>query len=100
MPTELGKLINMKVLAVEHNQLTGTLPFTHVTWFGRTSLPLAKKDFRLALAGSIPTEFGELINLNFLSLCINYLTGTPLIAHLNLFCTQVYRLLEKRPHSR
>jgi hypothetical protein len=33
----------MSFLAVEHNQLTGTLPFTHSTWFGRTSLPLQSR---------------------------------------------------------
>jgi hypothetical protein len=42
-----------------------------------TSLPLALKTSSFALAGSIPTEFGELINLTTLRLQFNKLSGTP-----------------------
>ncbi len=77
MPTEFGKLLNMEDLYLDDNKLTGTLPFAHVDWFGSTSLPLAEKEHPLALAGSIPTEFGNLINLTNLSLWSNKLTGAP-----------------------
>jgi hypothetical protein len=36
-----------------------------------------KKDLALALAGSIPTEVGKLINMQKLYLYENQLTGTP-----------------------
>ncbi len=77
IPTQFGKLINMKHLYLDHNQLTGTHPFAHVTWFGSASLPLALKTSSFALAGSIPTELGELINLTYLRLQRNNVTGTP-----------------------
>ena len=77
IPTEFGRVINMKVLFLSSNQLTGTPPFAHLTWCGSTSLPLAYKPSSYALAGSIPTEFGELINLTDLDLSDNKLSGTP-----------------------
>ncbi len=78
IPTEFGRLINMQELYLTYNQLSGTHPFAHFTWCGSTSLPLALKTSSFALAGSIPTEFGELINLTYLDLQGNGLSGTPL----------------------
>ena len=54
--------------------------FAHVAVW-HTSLPLSEKDLPLALAGSIPTEFGELINLTDLYLSENNLTGKHPFAH-------------------
>jgi hypothetical protein len=59
----------------------GTHPFAHVTWCGCTSLPLALKTSSFALAGSIPTQFGKLINMEFLHLNHNQLMGTHPFAH-------------------
>jgi hypothetical protein len=53
-----------------------------------TSLPLAEKDLPLALAGSIPTEFGELMNLQTLHLAYNILTGMPPFAHFTLLAIE------------
>jgi hypothetical protein len=68
-------------LELQNNQLTGTPPFAHFTWFGSTSLPLALPTSSFALAGSIPTEFGKLINMKELDFYSNQLTGTPPFAH-------------------
>jgi hypothetical protein len=75
--------------------------FAQFTWCG-TSLPLALKTSSFALAGSIPTELGELINLNGLSLGDNELSGAPSFAHFTWvgMGVRVYYLLFKRPHFR
>jgi hypothetical protein len=51
-----------------------------------------------ALAGSIPTEFGKLINMKTLTLHENKLSGTA--ALLILPGAVVYDLLSKRPQLR
>ncbi len=60
---------------------------------------LLKKTFHL-LAGSIPTEFGELINLTELYLHFNSLTGAPPFARFTLVCIRVYHLLKNTFHLR
>jgi hypothetical protein len=90
IPTEFGELINLNELWLQSNKLNGTPPFAHFTLFcTQIVYHLLKKTFHLcwqahqhagssfALAGSIPTEFGELINLTDLRLFSNNLTGTP-----------------------
>jgi hypothetical protein len=67
----------MKELYLSFNQLSGTPPFAHFAWCGSTSLQLALQTSSFALAGSIPTEFGKLINLTCLGPSINKLSGTP-----------------------
>ena len=75
----------MQTLLLYNNQLMGTPPFAHFTSFGSTSLPLALKTSLFALAGSIPTELGELINLTDLYLNNNNLSGTAPFAHVAWF---------------
>ena len=82
----------MKELSLRDNKLTGTRPFAHVPWCGSTSLPLALKTSSFALAGSIPTELGELINLTNLDLERNKLTGTPSLLILHGVVVRVYHL--------
>ena len=67
--------------------------FAHFTWCGSTSLPLALKTSSFALAGSIPTEFGKLINLIDLRLSNNNLTGTPRLLISPGVVVRVYHLL-------
>ncbi len=98
--TELGKLIKMWDLSLSNNQLTGTPPFAHFHRFGSTSLPLAFTTSSFALAGSIPTEFGKLINVETLWLSDNKLRGTPPFAHVAWLVVRVYHFLYKRPHWR
>jgi hypothetical protein len=69
--------------------------FAHLTWCGSTSLPLALKKPSFALAGSIPTEFGELINLSNLHLEENKLSGTPSLLILHGVVVRVYHLLQQ-----
>ncbi len=57
------------------------------------SLPLAFKTFSSALAGSIPTEFGELINLTDLDLSDNEMSGTPSLLILPGVVVRVYHLV-------
>ncbi len=83
----------MHKLDLSGNELSGTLPFAHIAWCGSTSLPLAEKDLPFALAGSIPTEFGELINLAYLGLEVNELSGTPSLLILLGVVVLVYHLL-------
>jgi hypothetical protein len=75
----------MQTLYLYNNQLTGTPPFAHFTWFGSTSLSLGLKTSSCALAGSIPTEFGKLTNMRNLWLNTNNLSGTPPFAHVDWF---------------
>jgi hypothetical protein len=87
----LGKLINMNELWLHTNNLTGTSPVAHFTLFfypSTTLQPPAENNLPLSLAGSIPTEFGQLINMQYLSLGNNQLIGTPPFAHLTQFCTR------------
>jgi hypothetical protein len=65
----------------------------HFSWFGSTSLPLALTTSSFALAGSIPTEFGGLINLTGLDLRVNKLSGTPSLLILPGVVVQAYHLL-------
>jgi hypothetical protein len=48
---------------------------------------IAEEDLPLALAGSIPTEFGKLIDLEKLWLYENQLTGKRPFANFPMFCT-------------
>jgi hypothetical protein len=77
IPTEFGELINLKFLALASNELAGTTAFAHFALFGTQVYHLLKNDLPLALAGSIPTEFGKLINLIDLALFENTLTCKP-----------------------
>ncbi len=90
IPTEFGKLINMKQLRLGSDQLSGTPPFAHIAWCGSKSLPLALKASSCALAGSIPTEFGKLINMISLRLEDNKLSGTPSLPILPGLVVRVY----------
>jgi hypothetical protein len=99
IPTELGKLVNVRSLYLSNNQLNGTPPFAHFTLFCIRVYHLLK-DLPRALAGSIPTEFGKLINMQNLTLDDNQLTGTPPFAHFTLLCTRFYHLLNKTFHLR
>ncbi len=57
------------------------------------------KTSSFALAGSIPTEFGELINLTYLGLGDNKLSGTPSLLILPSVVVRVYHFAE-RPVAR
>ena len=101
IPTELGRLSELKRLALSRNQLTGTLPtwlgdLTHLEeltlWGNRLSGPIPSSLGSLSnlqelylsqnrLTGSIPASLGDLTNLRELSLWRNKLTG-PLPAEL------------------
>ena len=69
IPVELGQLVNLEVLDLRNNRLTGALwyvPSYHTTnWL----LSLA------SIPGNIPVELGQLVNLNELNLRSNKLTG-------------------------
>ncbi len=58
-------------------QLDLYAPVCSLRLVGYTSPPFAFKTSSFALAGSIPTEFGELINLTDLRLHNIKLSGTP-----------------------
>jgi hypothetical protein len=65
-----------------------------------TSPPNAEVHLSLALAGSIPTELGELVNLTNLRLGINELTGTHPFVDAAWFGTTSLPLAEKTFHLR
>jgi hypothetical protein len=71
--------------------VTGTPRFAHFACVVHES-PCAENN-SFALAGSIPTEFGKLMNLQTLDLSDNGLTGTHPFAYSALFGTRVYHLL-------
>eukprot|EP00978_Attheya_sp_CCMP212_P016812 scaffold44411_cov45-Attheya_sp.AAC.1 len=69
IPTEIGLLSNLEVLSLPSNALTGTIP----SELGQISnLNLHSN----ALNGTIPSELGQISNLQGLSLFANALTGT------------------------
>jgi hypothetical protein len=91
IPTEFGELINLTYLDLEGNRLSG-MPalLTYLVW--STSRTPALKTSSFALAGSIPTEFGELIKLTYLNLDLNKLSGTPFLFILPGVVVRVYHL--------
>lgn len=83
IPTEIGNLLNMKVLELNNNIMTGTLP----TQLGQlTKLEQLKLNSNV-FAGSIPTEIESMKSLSTIDLRGNALTGPipseiGLMAHL------------------
>ena len=71
IPTELGKLSNLELLALSSNRLTGEIP-TELGSLSNLEL-LALSSNRLT--GEMPTELGNLSNLELLALESNRLTG-------------------------
>ncbi len=88
IPREIGQLVNIVVLNRNYDRLLGTFLANVTVWLhvmSRSLLLALHTSFtnvldqrpRLQIAGSIPTEVGELINLTDLCLKGNKLTGTP-----------------------
>ena len=70
IPTELGRLSNLRVLRLNSNQLTGQIPPELSELFDLETLDL----YSNRLTGGIPAELGELANLRYLHLMDNQLT--------------------------
>jgi hypothetical protein len=86
-------LLKRRHLRWQGQQIEWYALFAHFPWRGSTSLPLALKTSSFALAGSIPTEFGKLINMKNLWLNNNKLSGTPSLLILPGVVVRVYHLL-------
>ncbi len=74
IPTEMGQLARLVRVDLDNNQLTGA-PKTHlitILVYESTADGFVSEN---ALAGAIPTEFGQLTKLVGLRLRINRLTG-------------------------
>ena len=71
IPTELGDLANLEVLALSSNQLTGAIPASLGDLANLQGLSL----WGNRLAGPIPASLGSLTNLQLLILSQNQLTG-------------------------
>ena len=76
IPSELGQLVNLRVLQLEHNSLQGASKFVFVFVCVASGLH-NKTQLSVALlhAGSIPSELGQLVNLKKLWLDHNALQG-------------------------
>ena len=77
IPTEVGQLINLQQLSLRSNQLTGAI------WRGTDQHVVYESTIdgfvpENALAGTIPTEIGQLVQLKQLTLGFNQLTGACL----------------------
>jgi len=72
VPTELGRLEQLGYLYLYDNSLTGTVP----TELGRLEQLRALHLNENSLTGTIPTELGGMVELNGLLLSDNSLTGT------------------------
>ena len=68
----LSRLTSLKLLKLQYNSLTGTIP----TWFGSMNSLGGLYLHRNDLTGSIPSELGQLTRLRRLWLDRNDLTGT------------------------
>ena len=84
IPTEVGQLINLQELLLTSNQLTGAI------WRGTDQHVVYESTIdgfvpENALAGPIPTEIGQLVQLTWLSLSSNQLTGA---------CLQIIELID------
>ena len=71
IPSELGQLTKLNILALSMNQLTGDIPGEIGQLIQLYYLFLPDNQ----LTGGIPKEIGQLINLEYLSLYRNKLTG-------------------------
>ena len=74
IPTEIGRLINLKCLYLQKNKLTGKRPISNNFAIGRPFYHMIFDDVMLAV-GSIPTEIARLVKLTELNLVTNKLTG-------------------------
>ena len=72
IPTELGRLSNLKVLSLKSNNLTGTLPTEVGKLVNIKQLHLASN----SLEGAIPSEIGHCAQLEQLEILINNMEGT------------------------
>tara|TARA_A100001011_G_scaffold335087_1_gene363811 strand:- start:400 stop:1008 length:609 start_codon:yes stop_codon:yes gene_type:complete len=71
IPPDMGKLINLTILNLSHNQLTGEIPPEIGSLTNLSSLDAQNNQ----LTGEIPPEIGNLTNLVLLGLYGNHLTG-------------------------
>ena len=71
IPTELGKLSAIQIIAVDNSKLTGSIP----TQFGQLTYLKSIIIDNNELSGVLPTELGELNNLQEIRLSYNQLTG-------------------------
>ncbi len=88
-----SQVFRVVLYAVSASELARTFRRNHCLQRRYASLPLALKTSSYALAGSFPTEFGELINLTHLNLEGNKLSGTPSLLILPGVVVRVYHLL-------
>nr|XP_010909264.3 receptor kinase-like protein Xa21 [Elaeis guineensis] len=72
IPTQLGNCKNLQLLALFDNQLTGTIP---IEILSLPSLSLGRYLSHNALHGFLPSEIGNLINVNVLDISENRLYG-------------------------
>jgi Leucine-rich repeat (LRR) protein len=91
IPTEFGELINLTYLTLRANKLSGT-PSLLISPGVVVRVYHLLENVLFALAGSIPTEFGELINLTDLCLNDNQLSGTPSLLILPGVVVRVYHV--------
>ena len=75
IPTEIVRLINLTILGLQCNQLTGKRPIIKNSSNGRPVYHMTVMMTSCIPVGSIPTEIGGLINLEDLILAGNQLTG-------------------------
>lgn len=72
LPTEIGQLLNLTELLLQHQRITGTIPSEMGGMIGLTELRL---DDNL-LVGTLPSTLGDLSNLEIIRLDKNLLNGT------------------------
>ena len=71
IPSELGRLTNLRTLSIIQDNLTGEIPRELGSLTNLEALDLSTNN----LTGEIPRELGSLTNLTWLSLSTNNLTG-------------------------
>ena len=91
-PIEIGTLINLTNLQLWKNKLTGKRPISKNSENGRPVYHMTILMTSCIPVGSIPTEIGGLINLKWLYLSSNQLTGKRPISRNSVNCKPVYHM--------
>lgn len=80
IPSEIGNITTLRVLALSFNQLTGSIPASFGSLTNLTHLYLSSNQ----LSGGVPADLGNLLKLQALNIYDNQLSGNLPVSLINL----------------